>query len=111
MNKERLKKIKESIVICNNGDTRGYSYDRRRDVALTLINEHGDFLIEQAKQIEKWNDYNNKVIVTNVKLKSQNKRYRKAMEQCLTEGDFECIHEQLERIVTTLSEALEDESE
>ena len=41
-------------------------------------------------------------------LRKQNKRYREAIESCLTESEFEDMYEQLERIIRTLSKALEE---
>src|SRR5690625_3381379 len=110
MSKERLEEIKQHLVLLHNAEelddeTKSYIFEYLK----------AEWLIERVQKLEerlnalitlKKSDANAMGV-----LMEQNKRYREAMEQCLTEGDFECIHEQLERIVTTLSEALEGESD
>lgn len=39
--------------------------------------------------------------------RKENKRYLEVIENALTEGEFEDVHDQLERIVNTLNKALE----
>lgn len=65
-----------------------------------FMNKADESLVKSGKQIMKLTD-------EKAELEYQNKRYREAIENALAEGEFEDVHDQLERVVSTLNEALE----
>lgn len=72
--KERLEEIKEDVFKCNHGDTRGYSYEQLYHIALSLVRNHGEWLIEQTERVQE--------------LEEENKRYREALEFYANEENY-----------------------
>src|SRR5690625_971358 len=102
MSKERLEEIRKRLVLLHSAvdvddETKNYIF---KDLKV-------EWLVEQVQEFEGWlnaSTYNQRM------LRKENRRYREAIEEALTEGEYEDVHDQLERIVNTLVEALEESS-
>lgn len=125
---ERLEEIKTDVESMYNALNRD-DVDGFLDIAENFIdNGYFERLIEQAELVKDlenkvktleeknneltgvggmWMSARNKLEIS----EQQNKRYREAIEEALIEDDFEDAHNQLERIVNTLNQSMESESE